>query len=51
MAEQCEALHVLLNKIDKNGPNYVVIMYTLGVLYTQLKNEAKARSSFTTGSR
>ncbi|CAL6058153.1 Conserved_hypothetical protein [Hexamita inflata] len=51
MTESTEQLHERLNTIDKNAPNYIILMYALGVLYCQLKNEAKARSSFTTGAK
>lgn len=33
MQESTEALHERLNELDKNKPNYVQILYVLGVLY------------------
>lgn len=51
MAEQCEILHEKLSQNSQKGAGYVTVLYTLGVLYTQLKNEAKARSSFVNGSK
>lgn len=46
MTESVESLHEILNEIDRTQPNYVLVLYVLGVLYTHLKNEQKAKISF-----
>lgn len=51
MTESVEALHDILNEIDRTQPNYVLVLYVLGVLYTHLKNEQKAKISFQAGAK
>ncbi|CAL6060904.1 Conserved_hypothetical protein [Hexamita inflata] len=48
MAEAAETLHQLLKD---NSKQQTLILYTLGILYTHLKNQPKARSSFQAGAK